>query len=334
MLLPLVCSILLDPGSHWSPQIAETVTLELKSLSPSICDPQELNELAIPLEPLAHARSVQTQVVLKDRLDYEKSTWVAFVAGESIGSTTSSEDIVPFLCTVHTSHASVFMFFTLHSWLKTWHSVKGVVRIKSSSPSCHAVFVRSLHTPLTDRNIVALTSFNYIFLCTAEHNTLRDDTGRLHEMRGGALLPPKRLSQVMSPTWSTFLAGLRGHIDAIFRDTQRSPNSSIATSDGQCRGSNFSRWRAPEERICFTTANAVESCKNRPDSHSSLKRREFVAKCTVDFSKNVETQFLRQMNRRVQSSVGGWNVHVSSSSSKRTNPGRCKIGDPKIRRES
>ena len=58
------------------------------------------------------------------------------------------------------------MFFTLHSRLKTWHSVKGVVRMKSSSPFCHAVFVRSLHILRTDLNIVALTSLNYIFLCT------------------------------------------------------------------------------------------------------------------------------------------------------------------------
>ena len=54
---------------------------------------QELNELAIPLEPLAHARSVQ--VVVKDFRNYEESTWVAFLAGESIGSDTSSEGIVP-----------------------------------------------------------------------------------------------------------------------------------------------------------------------------------------------------------------------------------------------
>ena len=52
-------------------------------------------ELAIPLEPLAHVKSVQTQVVVRDRQNYEKSSWVAFLAGESIGSGTSAEGIVP-----------------------------------------------------------------------------------------------------------------------------------------------------------------------------------------------------------------------------------------------
>ena len=56
---------------------------------------QELNELAIPLERLAHVRSVQTPVSAKDRQNYENSTGVAILARESIGSETSSQGIVP-----------------------------------------------------------------------------------------------------------------------------------------------------------------------------------------------------------------------------------------------
>ena len=56
---------------------------------------QDLNELAIPLERLAHGRSVQTQVSAKDRQNYVKPTRVATLARESIGSETSSQGIVP-----------------------------------------------------------------------------------------------------------------------------------------------------------------------------------------------------------------------------------------------
>ena len=96
MLLPLVCSILQGPGSQWSAQIADTLALELKPLLPSIYKLQELNELAIPKEPLSHARSVRTQVVVrKISKVMKKSTWIAFLARESTGSGTSSEGIVP-----------------------------------------------------------------------------------------------------------------------------------------------------------------------------------------------------------------------------------------------
>ena len=53
---------------------ADTVALELKSLLRWIFSPQELFGLAIPLEPLAHARLVQTQVDLRDCQYDEKST--------------------------------------------------------------------------------------------------------------------------------------------------------------------------------------------------------------------------------------------------------------------
>ena len=94
MLLPLLYSNVKDPRSHWSAQIADIVALELKSLLPSIYNLQELNELAIPLEPFAHTKLVRTQAVVQDRQNCEKSTWVALLTGESIGSGTSSEGIV------------------------------------------------------------------------------------------------------------------------------------------------------------------------------------------------------------------------------------------------
>ena len=71
------------------------MALELRSLLPSIINLQELNELAILLESLAHAKSVRTQVVVGSLQNYERSTWVACHAGGSIGSGTSSEGIVP-----------------------------------------------------------------------------------------------------------------------------------------------------------------------------------------------------------------------------------------------
>ena len=86
----------------------------------------------------------------------------------------------------------------------------------------------------------------------------------------------------------------------------------------------WSRWRAPQERLCFTTANAVVRSKNRPDSDSSLTWREFVAKCTVDFSTNGKTRFCVK-RKTVESGGGGWNTHVSSSSPARANSGRSKI---------
>ena len=55
---------------------------------------QELSVLAIPLEPLAHVKLVRSQLVVKDRHNYEKSNWVVSHAGGSIGSGTSSEGIV------------------------------------------------------------------------------------------------------------------------------------------------------------------------------------------------------------------------------------------------
>ena len=45
------------------------MALELKSILPSIFKLQEQNELAILLEPLAHAKSVQTPVDATDRRD-------------------------------------------------------------------------------------------------------------------------------------------------------------------------------------------------------------------------------------------------------------------------
>ena len=58
--------------------------------------PNDCSDLTFPWEPRAHARPVRTQVVVRDRQNYEKSTWLALLAGGSIGSGTSSEGIVPF----------------------------------------------------------------------------------------------------------------------------------------------------------------------------------------------------------------------------------------------
>ena len=59
----LLCSNWQDPGSHRLVHIEDTVALELKSLLPWIYNLQELSGLAIPLEALACARLVWTQVV-------------------------------------------------------------------------------------------------------------------------------------------------------------------------------------------------------------------------------------------------------------------------------
>ena len=99
VLLPLVCSNWQDPRSHWSANIADTVAPAFKSLLPWLYNLQELFGLAIPLEPLAHARLVLTQVDIRECQKYGKSTQVSCHAGGSIGSGTSFEGIVPFSTT-------------------------------------------------------------------------------------------------------------------------------------------------------------------------------------------------------------------------------------------
>ena len=84
------------------------------------------------------------------------------------------------------------------------HIVAQVLREHTipSSPSNHAVVLPvSLYIFHTDLHILALTSFNNFFLCTTEK---KHPAGRSHAMRSVAPWPPKHLSQVMSPTYSTF----------------------------------------------------------------------------------------------------------------------------------
>ena len=66
ILLPLPYLTLHDPRNHLSANIADTVALELKSSMTWKYYRQELNELAILLELLAHAKLVQTQAVVID----------------------------------------------------------------------------------------------------------------------------------------------------------------------------------------------------------------------------------------------------------------------------
>ena len=76
------------------------MALELKEPLLWICSRQELFALAILLERHVCVSLVRIQVVVGDCPSYERSTWVSFHAGESIGSDIFSEDIiVPFSTT-------------------------------------------------------------------------------------------------------------------------------------------------------------------------------------------------------------------------------------------
>ena len=72
MLLHLVFSNWQGQENHLLAHVVDTVALELGPLLPLIFSLQELFGLAIPKEPLAHARLVQTQVDARDCQNCEK----------------------------------------------------------------------------------------------------------------------------------------------------------------------------------------------------------------------------------------------------------------------
>ena len=95
MHLPLVSSNWQDPGSHFSAFIADTMTLELKSLFYF----RDIISKNYPYLSFRwnhpHCQTDRNSSVVKDRQNYGKSTRISCHASGSIDSDTSSEVTVP-----------------------------------------------------------------------------------------------------------------------------------------------------------------------------------------------------------------------------------------------
>ena len=177
-------------------------------------------------------------------------------------------------CTQYTLHTWVFSCFSHSAFGSTRDAasfrcahIKSIVTIQP----CHhrQILSHSLHTNL---NLVALTTFNNIFLCTAEHNILRDGRTDWGVWPHGHRNTSHRL-------WAQLIRHLRG-LWWQWRDFQRHElHPALLRSAGQYPDPGWSWWRAPQERICFTTANAGERGAKKDLTQTHHSHEESLLRC-------------------------------------------------------